>query len=241
MHQFDMAFMTTALASGMGSTVAIGTAAAAAGAVGVGVVASGSKSTTTTTGTTTSVRPTLSTTTPTASTTPSTTTTIPIGSHTAPSGTPIVFEGSVRSSVPDPHQGNNVASISTLATLTTLDSSSEAVRTAFTSELEAVSTRDVVRGRVLIDQRRADSTDNRAPFLHQIQGNEGLHSVEGFLVSRMSGEGRWRFDFRNTKRYAPGSLQVESGDVISLDGASVVFRLSGAEGQRVKFTYRLTR
>jgi hypothetical protein len=65
--------------------------------------------------------------------------------------------------------------------------------------------------------------------------------VEAWTTSASEGEGRWEFSFQNTPGFARGSLVVESGQVLLLEGDRVVFRLNGAPGERLRFRFGLER
>lgn len=47
--------------------------------------------------------------------------------------------------------------------------------------------------------------------------------------------GRWRFDFAGTPRFVPGSIRVESGQVLTLQASAVEFRVDESH-QVVSFT-----
>jgi hypothetical protein len=68
-------------------------------------------------------------------------------------------------------------------------------------------------------------------------GRIGENRVEAQLVQAAGKPGTWRFDLP-TSGLMPGSLRVLAGDVVSLSGESVVFRLSGRAGERVVFSFR---
>jgi len=74
---------------------------------------------------------------------------------------------------------------------------------------------------------------------HRSRARSGENVVEGRLLSEASDPGQWRFDFRGASRFVPGSLRVDSGEVLALDGHSVVFRLTGKPGAPIRFRFRL--
>jgi hypothetical protein len=51
----------------------------------------------------------------------------------------------------------------------------------------------------------------------------------------------WRFDFTGSAHFVPGSLRLVSGTVVSRDGRSIVVRMSGRSGERVRIEYELAR
>jgi hypothetical protein len=75
---------------------------------------------------------------------------------------------------------------------------------------------------------------------HSFTGLHGKNTIEAFSTSQREGERFWRFDFSGSQHFAPGSLKIELGQVLTSDASSVVFRMSGEAGERVKFTYQLS-
>jgi PKD domain len=78
-----------------------------------------------------------------------------------------------------------------------------------------------------------------SPQRHRTRGRSGENVIEARLLSEAAEEGRWRFDFRGSPGFVPGSLRVDSGDVLSLDRESVVFRVTGKPGPPIRFRFRL--
>jgi hypothetical protein len=80
-----------------------------------------------------------------------------------------------------------------------------------------------------------------APALqrHRSPARSGENVVEGRLLSEASEPGQWRFDFRGPSRFVPGSLRVDSEEVLALDSHSVVFRVTGKPGSPIRFRFRL--
>ena len=66
---------------------------------------------------------------------------------------------------------------------------------------------------------------------------EGAIRVEATLVDGRGKAGQWRFDFLDSQAIAPGSLHVVAGDVVSIAGGSITFRLKGTPGERIAFTF----
>ena len=62
--------------------------------------------------------------------------------------------------------------------------------------------------------------------------------VEG-VIQRTSGESRWIFDFSLDPRFAPGSIEVQQGEVLGIESRTLTFRLGGQPGERIRFSYRL--
>jgi hypothetical protein len=55
----------------------------------------------------------------------------------------------------------------------------------------------------------------------------------------MEQPGFWRFEFSGAPSFVSGSIKVQSGQVIAISANTVVFRLGGTAGERIKFTFQL--
>jgi hypothetical protein len=106
----------------------------------------------------------------------------------------------------------------------------------FRSFLEVEPLDGAVRGRILVNGVSAETVTNSGPFVHRLAGAPGENTVEA-SVEEGGRSGFWRFDLASDG--VPGSLRVEQGQVVFLDGQSVVFKLSG--GEPVRFTFRIRR
>lgn len=96
-----------------------------------------------------------------------------------------------------------------------------------------------VRGHILLNEQSAGTADSAAPRRYQLSARTGKNTIDAVVSSPAAGEGRWRFDLSRQRGLVPGSLRVEHGQVISLDGSAIVFRLSGSPGERIKFRFEL--
>jgi hypothetical protein len=101
---------------------------------------------------------------------------------------------------------------------------------AFTSELQA----GRGRGQIAVNGQVTLTT---GPGLARatMPVRRGENRVEAWL-SEPGSAGVWRFEL--LELVEPGSLAVQAGDVQVVTGDSVVFRLKGAAGERVAFTFR---
>jgi len=113
------------------------------------------------------------------------------------------------------------------------------LETSFTSFLGVPPYDGSARGQVLLNDRRVDSTNSSAPFMHTWRSVGEKNTVEAYTTVPFDGEGFWRFDYSAAENFVAGSLTVEQGRAISRDARAIVFRLSGASGERIKFSYRL--
>ena len=67
--------------------------------------------------------------------------------------------------------------------------------------------------------------------------SDGENRVEAVLVESAGKAGLWRIDLKPLEAIVSGSLRVISGEVVLLGPASATFRLSGAQGERIVFTF----
>lgn len=99
----------------------------------------------------------------------------------------------------------------------------------------------VFHGDVTVNGRRLFRLDNASPVERLVPGRLGSNSIEAILVAPSTQEVTWVFDFSRARGYEPGSIQPQQGHVLSVNAQRIVFRLSGAPGERVHFEYRLAR
>jgi hypothetical protein len=119
------------------------------------------------------------------------------------------------------------------------DSASER-RLALQSALSMDSSGKTVRGRIVVNDAFSQETDSVGTHSYDIEGSAGLNRVAAIVDPTVSGTGTWRFDFSGTADLVDGSLRVESGDVLSMDGRSVVFAV-GRGRNELRFSLRLRR
>jgi len=143
-------------------------------------------------------------------------------------------QAQVGGGVSDPNPANNSAAIITGVTQRTNDS---LLDSSFTSWLSLSGAKAGARGHVILNGARTDDTDPSGPFTHQLRAKVGENRVEATVASEGE-EGLWRFDFSGSAHFEPGTFVVELGEVLSMDAASIVFRVSG-KGGRIKFRFRL--
>jgi hypothetical protein len=65
---------------------------------------------------------------------------------------------------------------------------------------------------------------------------DGANRVEATLVDGRGKVGVWRFEFLGSQ-VADGSIRVIAGDVVTVAATSISFRLKGAPGERIAFTF----
>jgi len=115
----------------------------------------------------------------------------------------------------------------------------EGLRTSFLSALSTPPGERSARGFIRLNDSRVDETSSSGPATHVFRGLVGQNSIEAYTDSDIRGEAFWKFEFSSTDHFAPASLRVETGTVVTVDGKTIVFRLAGTAGQRVRFTFEL--
>jgi hypothetical protein len=117
----------------------------------------------------------------------------------------------------------------------------EKVATSFVSFLAVTPFDGGGSGSILLNQERLETISNAGPVTHRFLGLRGKNTVEAYLASESRRGGFWRFDFSGAEHFAPGSIVVEGGQVMAVDAYTVTFRVDGAPGERLKFSYDLNR
>jgi hypothetical protein len=92
---------------------------------------------------------------------------------------------------------------------------------------------------VISDASRIDGTSNSVPASHAFRGNAGENVIEAYVETAFRENGFWKFDFSATDRFVSGSIRAQSGIAASTEGRSITFRLSGAAGERIRFSFEL--
>jgi PKD repeat protein len=108
----------------------------------------------------------------------------------------------------------------------------------FTSHLELP---PGTNGQLTINDAETLAVVSPSPNEYRASARSGENVVDARLLADAREGGRWRFDFRNAAGFVPGSIRVVSGDVLTLDASSVVFRVAGASESDppVRFRFRL--
>ncbi len=115
-------------------------------------------------------------------------------------------------------------------------SSSPPTELSFLSQLELPAG---AAASIALNETETMPTMSATPQRHRARARTGENVVEARLLSETSEGGRWRFDFRGASRFVSGTLRVDSGEVLTLDGESVVFRVAGKPGSPIRFRFRL--
>jgi uncharacterized repeat protein (TIGR01451 family) len=140
------------------------------------------------------------------------------------------------SSATDPNSGNNSDSATTRIALT--DGPASERDMTYRSSIAVEPRSGQVRGQIVVNGRSYQATDNSGDFLYAARVSDGPNRIETRLDVPAGASGMWRFDFGGSQDFVSGSLRVESGQVLSQDGASVVFKV-GREAPSPRFTFEV--
>jgi len=121
---------------------------------------------------------------------------------------------------------------------TSLVSATDPIQSSFTSAL-FLTTKERVEAHVVANGAQLDVTDSSKPYRHRLSGHPGRNTIEAYLTSTGEWEALWQFDFAETARFVPDSIEAERGVVLARDATSIVLRLTGAPGGAVKLSFRL--
>jgi hypothetical protein len=111
--------------------------------------------------------------------------------------------------------------------------------------LELLSTLDVrpldgrIRGRITLNDAASEETSNSGPRAHRLRAQPGENRAEIQVELGKSDSGTWRFDFSTTRAFEPGSVRVQSGQVIAQDASSITFSLRGG-ATSLRFAFELS-
>jgi PKD repeat protein len=78
-----------------------------------------------------------------------------------------------------------------------------------------------------------------SPQQYRAGAREGENLFDGRLLAPARGPGRWHFDFTRTSGFVPGSIRVESGDVLAVETHRVVFRVDSDSTAPIRFRFRV--
>ena len=134
----------------------------------------------------------------------------------------------------DPVSSNNSQSVQTRIALT--DGPPADMDLTYRSSIDVAPRNGSVRGQIVVNGGSFQATDNAGEYGYTARVQAGQNRVETRLDLPVGSSGTWRFDFGASAEFVSGSLRVESGQVLSQDGASIVFTLGrGAPPPRFTF------
>ena len=142
---------------------------------------------------------------------------------------------SVESTTNDPNDSNDIATADVTVISILL---SRKLESSITSDLITAPRDGGTAGNLFLNGKAVATTNNASPFRYAIIGEPGKNVIEAHLLTANEGEVLWRFDFTTAARFVQKGFIVESGQVVSQDGRSIVFRLDGP-GQRIRFSFTL--
>lgn len=137
----------------------------------------------------------------------------------------------------DPNSGNNSQSVSTRITALSAGPPAELDLT-YRSSIDVEPGTEPTRGQILLNGGSFQATDDAGEYAYTARVREGLNRVETRLDLSAGSSGFWRFDFGAAGEFVTGSLRVESGQVLSQDGSSIVFAV-GRGAPPPRFTFEM--
>ncbi len=133
----------------------------------------------------------------------------------------------------DPNSGNDSRTVSTRVTLKT----GEAFETSFLSEIDS-ETGAEVRASIEMNGLSLSPPTGRGQSLHRMTPQPGTNVVTLYAASRELEGALWKIDYSRTEGFVPGSISVDSGEVVSSSPRAVTFRLAGSE-TRIRFRFEM--
>jgi uncharacterized repeat protein (TIGR01451 family) len=136
----------------------------------------------------------------------------------------------------DPNPSNNSQTVNTPIALTAGPSAE--LDMTYRSSIVVEPRNGGARGQIVVNGGSFQATDDAGEYVYQARVREGVNRIETRLDVPAGSSGTWRFDFGASPEFVSGSLRVESGRVVSQDGASIVFAL-GREAPPPRFTFEV--
>ena len=96
-----------------------------------------------------------------------------------------------------------------------------------------------IRLHVSLNDGASAITTGPAATRQRLRARGGENVLEARLLTEASAPGRWRFDFSGDPAFVAGSIRVDAGQVLTVDGQSVVFRIPEKPGPYVRFRFRI--
>jgi len=91
---------------------------------------------------------------------------------------------------------------------------------------------------IVVNGSASQQIANSGPRSLRVNAIFGKNVLEALPPVRSTRSGLWRFDFAGVAEFVPGSIRVESGQVVSIDGSAAVFRASSST-PAVRFSFEL--
>jgi len=147
-----------------------------------------------------------------------------------------INSASVGSSTFDTDTSDNFA---TAMVTVSFGQESRSLRSSITSDIVAAPRDGATVGNLFLNGKAVATKNNASPFRYTIAGQAGKNAIEAHLLTSKEGDVLWRFDFTTAAGFVQRSFIVESGQVVSQDGRTIVFRLDGL-GQEIRFRFTLS-
>ena len=116
-----------------------------------------------------------------------------------------------------------------------------ALETSLTTQFVGLDRSVRVAAQVILADGRSQPVSVGGPSIFRYRGTRGLNAIDGVVMAPLEEPVMWRFDFSQSSHFVPGSLRLVSGTAVSSDGRSIVVRMSGRPGERVRIEYELAR
>ena len=126
-------------------------------------------------------------------------------------------------SLNDPDTSNNIDDVTIRVTANLSDGSGE-LELTYRSSLKLEPPAGGA-GQIVWNGSSAQETTASGEFIYVVRAIEGENRVTAHWTGSGTARCSWRFDFSSDSRFVPGSIRVESGQVLSQDGSSIVFAL----------------
>ncbi len=123
----------------------------------------------------------------------------------------------------------------------TTESRFKRTEVSFTSHLELGKGNQNQRAQIYLNNSTAETTSVTTPQQHHLPARPGENIVEARLLTQPTTPGRWHFNFHTTRNLIPGSLKIESGEVLTLDQRRAVFRIPAQATTVIRFRFTLTK
>jgi hypothetical protein len=151
-----------------------------------------------------------------------------------PSSDTYFVNASISGGTSDPSPGNN--SSGNIPTIVTLKAGAD-LETSFVSEIQS-GTPGQVQASIEMNGLGTSATRGGGPSRHRMKPQPGPNVLAGYAAAPDLEGALWKLDFSQTEGFVPGSIAVETGDVVSAATHIVVFRLAGSE-TRIRFRFRM--
>jgi hypothetical protein len=112
---------------------------------------------------------------------------------------------------------------------------------AFTSHITAQESTAGFRGFVILNDTHSRGMRGSGPTEIHVKALDGQNNVEAISEQPVPGGFYWKFDFAGTQHLVPGSFRVEQGQISFIDAHTLVLRLNGSAGERIRFRFDSSR